>query len=61
MRMSENFAQHHTAPAAGNFGAAWSRRDAGGRGANLQRGCHHHREAAAEPFRWRKRRRIAHN
>ena len=29
-------------------------------GANLQRGRHHHREAAAEPFRWRKNRRMAH-
>ena len=35
-------------------------RDAGGRGANLQRGRHYHREAAADPFRWSKRRRIAH-
>jgi len=39
---------------------AWGRRDAGGRGANLQCGRHHHWEAAAEPFRWRKRRRVAH-
>ena len=31
------------------------RRDAGGRGANLQRGRHHDRQAAAEPFRGRKR------